>query len=157
MDNYYNQAPEFQPPFNPEPQYYQRQVSFGEAITRALTVNYCNFSGRASRSEYWWFALFSFLVGLPFTIAQYAYFFATNGESSLIITILSWIVSLALFLPSLGLSIRRLHDINKSGWWYLLGIVLCCVGGLILIYFYCQDSDPTDNEYGPVPNLEPVN
>lgn len=122
----------------------QRQVTFKEAVVRALTANYCNFSGRSSRSEYWWYALFAFLLGIVISIV---FSFSENMS-----TIVSSIVSLALLLPGLGLSVRRLHDINKSGWWILVGLIPVA-GIIILIVWFCKDSDPTDNNYGPVPNM----
>lgn len=122
----------------------QRQVTFKEAVVRALTANYCNFSGRSSRSEYWWYILFTFLLGIVISIV---FSFSENMS-----TIVSAIVSLALLLPGLGLSVRRLHDINKSGWWILVGLIPVA-GIIILIVWFCKDSDPTDNNYGPVPNM----
>lgn len=125
---------------------YQRQVSFTEAIKMALQQNYCNFSGRSSRSEYWWFTLFYFIVS--FIVS-----FIGNATGSQVFNYwLSFFVGLALFLPSLGLCVRRLHDINKSGWWVLLNLIPV-VGWIILLIWVCKDSDPTDNQYGPVPNV----
>ncbi len=128
---------------------FQRQVSFSEAVNRALTVNYCNFSGRASRSEYWWYALFSGIVNIAMFIivALVTYLIGqTAGQ------VINCLVGLALFLPGLGLSVRRLHDIGKSGWWLLLAFIPL-VGAIILIVWFCQDSQMADNEYGPVPNM----
>ena len=67
-------------------------------------------------------------------------------------TIISGLVSLALFLPGLGLGVRRLHDIGRSGWAILLALIPI-VGAIILIIWFIKDSDPTPNAYGPVPNL----
>lgn len=122
---------------------YQRQVSFSEAITRALKFNYCNFDGRASRSEYWWFCLFGIIIGTVITIIF--------GKSTFG-TVINGAVSLGLLLPSLGLAVRRLHDIGKSGWYYFL-IFIPLVGGIILLIWFCKDSQKTPNEYGPVPNV----
>ena len=124
--------------------YYQRQVSFEEAVRMALQQNYCNFSGRASRSEYWWFTLFSFVVSI--IASSTAIFSDTFSE------ILSCVVGLGLLLPGLGVAVRRLHDIGKSGWYLLLGLIPL-VGGIILLVWYCQNSQNTANEYGPVPNV----
>ena len=63
--------------------------------------------------------------------------------------LLSYIPSIALLLPTLGVGARRLHDIGKSGWLQLLWLICC--GGLILIYFWVQEGDKGDNEYGPAP------
>ncbi|MBD5370371.1 MAG: DUF805 domain-containing protein [Bacteroides sp.] len=123
---------------------YQRQVTFQEAIQSALLQNYCNFSGRASRSQYWWFVLFSFIVSVVLSIV-----FCWSDTA---LNIVNSLVSLALLLPGLGLCVRRLHDIGKSGWWVLLSLIPL-VGAIILIIWYCQDSQPYPNEYGPVPNM----
>ena len=67
-------------------------------------------------------------------------------------TIVSGVVGLALFLPGLGLAVRRLHDIGRSGWWLLIGIIPI-IGWILLIVWYCKDSMMSDNQYGPVPNM----
>ncbi len=121
----------------------QRQVTFVEAITMALTQNYCNFTGRASRAEYWWYCLFNVILSTILT---------TNFGNGTVGLIVSGIVSLALFLPGLGLAVRRLHDIGKSGWWLLLGIVPL-IGWIILIVWYVKPSQESTNEYGEIPNL----
>lgn len=110
----------------------------------AIKDNYCNFSGRSSRSEYWWFYLFTFLLGIVINILSFSL-----GE---FMTVVGWIVDIALLLPSLGLAVRRLHDTDRSGWWLLIGLIPI-VGIIILIVFFCQDSQMYPNEYGPVPNL----
>lgn len=124
---------------------YQRQVSFGEAVQRAIIENYCNFNGRASRSEYWFFALFNFIISFVLGFLTGL----TGGATFL--TVLTYIISLALLLPGLGLSVRRLHDINRSGWWVLIGLIPL-VGAIILIIWFAKESDPVENQYGPVPN-----
>lgn len=117
----------------------QRQVSFIEAIQMGFQ-KYCCFKGRASRSEYWWWVLFTFIIGAVLGM------FGKSGE------IISGIVSLALFLPGLGLCVRRLHDINKSGWWVLLALIPL-VGQIILIVWLAKPSDPSENQYGSMPNV----
>lgn len=123
---------------------YQRQVTFKEAIVSAIQQNYCNFSGRASRSEFWWFQLFGFILGIVIGIV-----FCWSED---IMNIASGIVSLGLILPNLGLIVRRLHDIGKSGWWFFLCFIPL-IGIIILIVWWCKDSQMEQNEYGPVPNL----
>lgn len=125
---------------------YQRQVSFGEAVQRAIIENYCNFNGRASRSEYWFFALFNFIIS--FVLG----FLTGLTGGAMFLTVLTYIISLALLLPGLGLSVRRLHDINRSGWWVLIGLIPI-VGAIILIIWFAKESDPVENQYGPVPNM----
>ncbi|MDE6785774.1 MAG: DUF805 domain-containing protein, partial [Muribaculaceae bacterium] len=123
---------------------YQRQVTFKEAVERALKVNYCNFSGRASRSEFWWFQLFAFILGIVVEIV-----FCWNQN---VMSVASAVVGLALLLPNLGLDVRRLHDIGKSGWWIFISLVPI-VGWILLLVWYCKDSQMEPNEYGPGPNV----
>ncbi len=123
---------------------YQRQVTFKEAVERALMLNYCNFSGRASRSEFWWYSLFTFILSAAISIV-----FCWSQNAMNIIT---GLVNLALLLPSLGLAVRRLHDIDKSGWWIFISLIPV-VGWILLIVWYCKDSQMEANEYGPVPNM----
>ncbi|WP_242902929.1 DUF805 domain-containing protein [Actinomadura terrae] len=97
-----------------------------------------DWSGRASRSEYWWFVLF-YMITLAISIAlamTVATFF----------TLLIWL--LVILVPSLGVSVRRFHDIDRSGCWLLVGLVPN-VGGLIVIVFHCLSSTPGPNTYGP--------
>lgn len=124
---------------------YQHQVTFGEAVRRALTTNYCNFSGRASRSEFWWFQLFSFIVGCILSTLL----FATN--QSTFWTMVYYAIALYFVLPGFGLVFRRLHDTGRSGWWWLLSLIPI-VGEIILLVWFCQDSQPFENRYGSVPN-----
>lgn len=125
---------------------YQRQVSFGEAINMALAQNYCNFNGRSSRSEYWWFTLFMAMInfGLGFILGIFG-----AGQSG--INFITGIVGLAFLLPSIGLCVRRLHDTGHSGWWILLAVVP--LANILLIVWFCQDSYHGMNQYGPEPNL----
>ena len=126
---------------------YQRQVSFKEAVVRALSQNYCNFSGRASRSEYWWFYLFSCIVSWVVSIIVSLF---SSDLSTMYIA--SMIVGLAFLLPGLGIAVRRLHDIGKSGWWLFISLIPL-IGAILLLVWFCKDSEMEPNEYGPVPNL----
>jgi uncharacterized membrane protein YhaH (DUF805 family) len=92
---------------------------------------YVEFKGRADRAEFWWFALFQFVV------------LAIVGMVS---TMLYGLAALAFLLPGLAVGARRMHDIGKSGWWLLIGLIPF-VGWIILIYFLVQPSGPA-NEYG---------
>lgn len=122
-------------------------MTFGQSISTCFS-KYCTFSGRASRSEYWWWFLFSFIIGCLFGIPSSIT--AVNHSASSGLPIISYIVSLALFLPSLGVLFRRLHDTGKSGWWWLIGFIPA-VGTIILIVFLAMPSQPVTNDYGPVP------
>ncbi len=123
----------------------QKLVPFGEAVMNNITRNYCKFSGRASRSEFWWFMLFEVIV--------YAIVGCLGAFNQTFYNVLTSLVSLGFILPSLGLAVRRLHDINKSGWFVLLGLIPL-VGAIILLVWYCKPSDPEANQYGPVPYAE---
>lgn len=123
---------------------YQRQVSFMEAVQSAIVQNYCNFTGRASRSQYWWYVLFNVCLGIVISIV-----FCWSKD---VMNVVSGLVNLGLLLPGLGLAVRRLHDIGKSGWWLLISLIPL-VGAIILLIWFCQDSQMYDNEYGSVPNM----
>ena len=106
----------------------------------AIKKKYADFSGRARRTEYWMFVLFSIIVGVVLSIVDAM---ITGG-------LLGMIYALAILIPSLAVGARRLHDTNRSGWWLLIALVPF-VGVLILIYFLVLDSQPGDNQYGPNP------
>ena len=97
--------------------------------------NYFNFSGRATRSEFWYFMLFVLLFGIVITLIEVIMGTYDSG-------ILSLIYNLALLFPSLAVSTRRLHDTNRSGWWNLIMLVPI-IGIIVLIVFYCQDRKKT--------------
>ena len=129
-------------------------MQFLEAIQTCVVKKYCDFEGRASRSEFWWYTLgyvivsyaWSFIMGL-ITGASVMAGMDGNFQFSAI-QLLYYIPTFALLLPTLGVGARRLHDIGKSGWWQLLYLICC--GGLVLLYFFVQDSEG-DNQYGPRP------
>ena len=121
-------------------------MSFVEAVQTCVAQKYATFGGRARRSEYWYYTLFSLLVSLVASIVGGALFVHAEGD----INILSALVSIALFLPGLGVAIRRLHDIGKSGWWYLIALVPF-IGWIVLLIFMCRDSDRGPNQFGPSP------
>lgn len=122
-------------------------MSFPEAI-KSVFQNYVNFSGRARRSEYWFFVLFTTLVSAVLLIIQ-GVIQQCGFEYA---GILTGIFSLAIFVPSLAVSWRRLHDIGKSGLWYFIGFVPL-IGWILLIYWFCKDSNPEENAYGPCPKV----
>lgn len=117
-------------------------MSFVDAIKSVLT-QYVGFNGRARRSEYWYFFLFNMILSGVLNGL------ATATEAG-IFTALGTIVSLGLLLPGLAVAIRRLHDIGKSGW-NLLFSLIPIVGQIMLIIWYCKDSQPGANQYGPNP------
>lgn len=102
---------------------------------------YAQFTGRSRRKEFWMFVLFNFLVGVVLAIVDRA--LGLNG-------ILNGVYTLAILVPAIALWVRRLHDIGKSGWWVLIGLIPF-IGAIVLIVFAVQDSNPGANEYGENP------
>ena len=110
-------------------------MDFFSSIKRnCTTAAYAQFDGRASRSEYWWFYLFTLLA-----MAVADRLSGTVGN----------IASLVFFLPSLALAARRLHDVGRSGWWFLL--VFTIIGIPVVLYWLVKDSDKGKNAYGEGP------
>jgi uncharacterized membrane protein YhaH (DUF805 family) len=127
-------------------------VGFSEAISSFWT-NYVTFRGRARRSEYWFAALFLVLASLAASILDVALFSDQLGEfleDTGGLGIIGALWALAVFLPSLSLFIRRLHDTNRSGWWVLIGLIPFA-GAIVLLVFALLDSDPGENRFGPSP------
>ncbi len=115
-------------------------MSFGAAIA-SFWKNYANFKGRARRSEYWFATLFIGLVSLPIALVSY------DANSPTSFGPLYYVWALAVLLPGISLVVRRLHDTNKSGWFYLLGLIPF-VGAIVLLVFMVMDSDAGPNKYG---------
>ena len=118
-------------------------MTFGQAITAGFQ-NYVNFAGRAIRSEFWFWTLFTILVSIATSLIDLAVF------SDLEMSPISTVVGLGLFLPSLSVSIRRLHDLDRSGWWFLL-IFVPLVGAIILLIWNCMRGTVGPNRFGPDP------
>ncbi len=132
--------------------------------------NYAVFSGRARRAEYWYFVLFNAIAGIVLSIISKIIVDNRN--------ILGGLYSLAILLPMIAVSIRRLHDTGKSGWWVLLTLLIIPLPFLLLFIFFipilgflsliclaalvwytilmCKDSNPGDNKYGPNPKSVPA-
>lgn len=114
-------------------------MNFGQSISTCLS-NYATFSDRASRSEYWWFTLFAVLVSLG---TQFLDLFLGYP-------VLNLITSLALLLPSTTVSVRRLHDIDRSGWWLLLALIPV-IGWIVLLVWFCSGGTMGPNRFGNDP------
>ena len=121
-----------------------QMMSFGDAITNCLTNNYVGFSGRASRSEYWFWVLFTLIVQLVTGIMDGFIFGSEFGTGTI-----SNIAAVIYFLPGLAVWVRRLHDVGKSGWWILSSILI--LPALLLLYWLIIEGDSNPNEYGEVP------
>jgi uncharacterized membrane protein YhaH (DUF805 family) len=118
-----------------------RTMTFSEAISSGFR-NYVGFSGRASRSEFWYWILFTVLVSIALSIIDFG---MLSGNS-----VLSSIWSLATFLPSLAIGVRRLHDGDRTGWWWLI-VIIPLIGIIVLIVFWCLEGTPGSNRFGPDP------
>lgn len=119
-------------------------MTFQQAIQSGFQ-NYVNFKDRSSRSEYWWWFLFALIVGAVAAIID-----AILGGM-----FVQFIAGLALFLPGLAVGVRRFHDIGKSGWFILIGLIPI-LGFFILIYFFVQPTQPVPNEWGTGPLPPPA-
>ena len=104
---------------------------------------YAVFSGRARRKEFWMFALFNMIISLVLG--------SLAGISS-VLAIISGIYFLAILLPGIAVSIRRLQDTNRSGWWLLLGFVP--IASIVLLVFFFQEGSSEENKYGPNPKAD---
>ena len=120
-----------------------------EKAIECLTKNYANFSGRASRSEYWYFALFiSIGIVLLTIIDSLSGFYIYNSESN--IGLFSAIFKLAIVVPQLAVSVRRLHDIDKSGWWWFL-YAIPIIGAIWMLVLLCTKGTEGENRFGSDP------
>jgi len=120
-------------------------MGFKDAISSGFR-NYIGFSGRAARSEYWYWVLFILLLQIVAWLIDMTLFgFNTTGVNPI-----SSLLSLATFLPGLAVSIRRLHDIDRVGWWVLLGLIPV-IGWIVLIYWACLRGTVGANRFGPDP------
>jgi uncharacterized membrane protein YhaH (DUF805 family) len=114
-------------------------MGFVDAIKSGFN-NYVNFQGRARRSEYWFWFLFTFLLSIVASII----------DGVLGIYLLAGLAMLATILPSIAVGVRRLHDTGRSGFWLFIALIPL-VGAIVLIIFYVSDSQPGANKYGPNP------
>ncbi|MFG3496043.1 DUF805 domain-containing protein [Streptomyces sp. NPDC047928] len=112
----------------------------------AVLKNYVGFGGRARRKEYWMFTLIHSVIALVLMGVDYAA--GTNG-------VLYVLYILAVLLPALAVSIRRLHDTGRSGWWLLISFVPL-VGGIILLVFLASDGKAEANKWGANPKFVPA-
>lgn len=112
------------------------KVGFGKAIS-LFFKNYVNFRGRASRSEYWWVFLFYVIIFFPLGLISGA------------VPLLGGLCSIAFMIPRIALTVRRLHDVGKSGAWYFMGFIPIA-GVIILLIQFLKDSEG-DNQWGPGP------
>jgi uncharacterized membrane protein YhaH (DUF805 family) len=108
---------------------------------------YAVFSGRARRMEYWMFVLFNIIIIVVLALIDYltGTFSPRAG-----VGLLGGLYSLAVLIPSIAVTVRRLHDTGRTGWWILIGLIPV-IGNIVLLIFMVLDSEPGANEYGPNP------
>jgi uncharacterized membrane protein YhaH (DUF805 family) len=142
----YGQQPYGQQGYAPAPPYggygspaAPATMGFPDAVRSVLT-QYATFTGRARRSEYWWFALANVALSLVAAIIDAAIGFP----------LFQLVVALGLFVPSLAVGVRRLHDTGRSGWWLLIGLIPL-VGAIVLLVFLVTDGERGPNRWGPSP------
>ena len=112
----------------------------------AVLKKYAEFTGRARRKEYWMFALINFLICVVLVVID-----VQSGLSNPMgLGVLSGLYSLAVFVPSLAVSVRRLHDTDRSGWWLLI-LLVPLIGAIVFLVFMLLDSQPGENRHGPSP------
>ncbi len=114
-------------------------MQFGEAISDGFS-KYATFSGRSSRSAYWWWTLFYVLVIIGASIV----------DALINTAVIGGLIALAFIIPNLAVLVRRLHDVDHSGWWVLIGLIPL-LGPIVLIVFACTASEPP-NKYGDGPD-----
>ena len=106
-----------------------------EWYLKVVRDNYANFSGRARRKEYWMFVLFNIIISMVL---------------GFIFPMLQVVYSLAVLIPGFAVAVRRMHDVGKSGWFFLVGFIPI-IGSIWIIFLMCKDSDSSDNAYGACP------
>lgn len=113
---------------------------------------YAVFEGRAGRKEYWFFILFNILISMALV---YVDWLTGNINPETGLGILSGIYALGVMIPGMAVSVRRLHDTGRSGWWLLITFVPV-IGAIVFLYFMVLDSKPEINEFGPSPKVNTV-
>ncbi len=125
------------------------QLSLFALFLEALTKRYAQFSGRASKREFWGYMLFR-MVAVVAIFFVAVIMLAINESLGSIFNLLCWLLGIALVIPDLSVGVRRLHDTGKSGWWYLISVIPL-IGWIWLIILWCQASVNEDNQWGGLP------
>ena len=132
-------------------------MNFTQAV-KSVYSKYITFSGRAARSEYWWYVLFSVIVSVVIMFVESALGLGqglvASGAGGVSAAysggVLSIIWSLGNILPSIAVGVRRLHDTDRSGWWLLIGLIPL-IGFIVLLVFFCQRGTTGSNRFGGDP------
>lgn len=129
-----------------------KNLSYVDNFKHSVVGNFVNFSTRASRSEYWRFTAVTVLIGFVFSLLRFIF---GNTFLGSLFSLLSFAYTCAIFLPSIGIAVRRLHDINKSGWFLLLPFIPI-IGLVYIIYLLAKPGDVGDNQYGSPTSYEVI-
>ncbi len=125
-------------------------MNFVDAVKSAFVCS-DDFATRSSRSEYWWFMLFYFLVGLVVSPIEFTIEFSVFGQGMEMTSgIIDLLVFLVFIVPTISVTGRRLHDIGRSGWWLLI-VLIPLIGALILLYWAVKRGEDGDNRFGANP------
>ena len=138
------------PEFSPRP---QQMMGFMDALTTVFRNKYATFSGRASRSEYWWSYLGIVVISMVLQIIGIVGGLAlgsVNEGLGALFGLAAFAGLLALLIPSLSVNVRRLHDTGKSGWMLLI-LLIPCIGFILWLVWMIEDGQPHVNAYGAVP------
>ena len=139
------------PEFSPRP---QQMMGFMDALTTVFRNKYATFSGRASRSEYWWSYLGLAVIAIALQIIGIVGGIAlgsVNEALGVLFGLAAFAGLLALLIPSLSVNVRRLHDTGKSGWMLLI-LLIPCIGFILWLVWMIEDGQAHVNAYGTVPN-----
>ncbi len=123
---------------------YYHPTQFVDAVKTVILGRYAQFSGRARRREYWWFILFYFIATFATSMLDFIAFDPDLAE----VGVLSNIFALAVLVPSIAVTARRLHDTGRSGWWQLIGLIPL-LGWALMIWWLTRPGVEDDNQYGP--------
>lgn len=116
--------------------------------TRMCFQKYAKFQGRARRAEFWWFTLFLMLAGIGIDLVDRIILGFRLGEYE--IGPIGALFAIATFIPAIAVGVRRLHDINRSGWWHLMFLVPI-IGWIVLIVWWATSGNKGENRFGPDP------
>ena len=127
-------------------------MDFMDALTTVFRNKYATFSGRASRSEFWWGYLGYFVIATVLQIFALVGGIALidAGELALLPGLIALVGIVAMIIPTIAVSVRRMHDTGKSGWMLLI-LIIPCIGFILWIVWMVEDGQAHDNAYGPVP------
>ena len=129
-----------------------------EEFKTVVFKKYAMFDGRSRRREFWMFVLFNFLISIGLSIVESVTglnITKNMGTFTYETGVLTSLYSLAVLVPSIAVTVRRLHDTNHSGWWWFMWLIPV-VGWIVLLVFLCRDSDAGDNRYGQNPKGMPA-